>query len=197
MNFFKLFIFTLLCCCLTAGSTGCNFPPAGPICMGSYLVGSSPEITIFPCIGYRVECRYMPDPYYNLAHLQVDLAELSECEIITGNLLISRSSLTNLADLENLTSVEGDLWIEYTRDLANLTGLENLTSVKGELKIYRTGLNDITGLNNLASVGEDLRIYGNDILPTCEAEWLRDTIGVENIGGEISIYGNCDACTCE
>jgi len=37
----------------------------------------------------------------------------------------------------------------------------------------------------------------NDLLPTCEAENLRDNIGIENIGGEITITGNDAAGTCE
>jgi len=32
----------------------------------------------------------------------------------------------------------------------------------------------------------------NPLLPTCEAEWLRDHIGIANIGDTILINGNGD-----
>jgi len=166
MKYLKLFIFIVLCNGLVAGFTGCNFPPTGPICMGNYLVGSVPDWT---CPGG--EC----PPWLSVSNwfLQVELSELSECEKITGSLLINDSNLTNFEGLDSLTSVGGAMGIFENTALASLSGLENITYVGGQLSIQN-----------------------NVVLPTCEAEWLRDNIGVENIGGTIDISYNCNACTC-
>ncbi len=199
----------------------------------------------------------------------VDIAALSECNVISGGVVIEDTNLTSLTELENLITVDGDLNIGRNFALTNLTGLENLTTVGGHLMIHRnhaltsltvldnltsvggnlfigfnsvltslTGLENLpsvgghliihsnsvltnlTGLENITSVGGNLHIDSNDVLtslavlnnvssvgyllliedninlPTCEAERLRDEIGIGNIGGEITIENNTGTGTC-
>merc|ERR1712078_796204 len=62
--------------------------------------------------------------------------------------------------LESGGVFEGDL--EIGENVTSLKGLEGLTSVGGDLKIeYNDQLRSLTGLEDLTSVGGDLRIYGN------------------------------------
>jgi len=123
-------------------------------------------------------------------------AGLESLTSVRWNLYIySNSSLTSLIDLSNLTSV-GGLHIGYTA-LTNLEGLDNLTSVGDLIIDGNPNLASLAALENLPSLSGDLWIYDNLSLPTCEAEWLRDNIGVENIWGSINIYNNDDTGTCE
>ncbi len=113
--------------------------------------------------------------------------------IIGGN-----DSLPNLNGLNNITSVPGWFRIQNNFALTSLIDLNNITSVGGDLEISgNTALTDLNGLSNITSVGSNLEISDNVVLPTCEAEWLRNNIGVENIGGTITISNNCDSCVCE
>ena len=53
------------------------------------------------------------------------------------------------------------------------------------------------GMSSLSSVGLDFRIQDNSILPTCEAEALRDQVqNAGGIGGTVTISGNDDTGTC-
>ena len=49
---------------------------------------------------------------------------------IEGDLTIEGSDISDLAPLSTLTSVSGDLFIQYNSALTNLDGLSNITSVK-------------------------------------------------------------------
>ncbi len=121
---------------------------------------------------------------WNPYNVRVELSDLSECEIIAGSLQIIASNLTSLTGLENLTSMGGGLEIIFNPNLTSLVGLENINSI-GRLQNsffpYTPGF---------------LSIRENDVLPNCEVEWLRENIGVGNIGGEITIENNTGTGTC-
>ena len=82
-----------------------------------------------------------------------DIAALSGCTEITGNLTIDDSTLTSLTGLNNLTSVGGNLEIIWNNFLTSLTGLDNLTSVGGNLTIsVNHHLISLSALTNLTTV---------------------------------------------
>ncbi len=108
----------------------------------------------------------------------------------------NNAALTSLSGLENLTTLTDSMIIYNNAALTSLSGLENLTTAESLRISNNSGLANLSGLENLITINWDLEIENNTALPTCEAEWLRDNIGVSNIEGSISIYGNCDACTC-
>jgi len=93
--------------------------------------------------------------------------------------------LTSLTGLENLTSIQGSLYIQGNYVLNNLTGLEGLNSVGG-LHIHTNGnINSLTGLENLESIGGDLLITYEDN--------LSNFVGLEgliSISGVLDIYAN-------
>jgi hypothetical protein len=39
-------------------------------------------------------------------------------------------------------------------------------------------------------------VTDNPTLATCEAEWLRDSVGVDKIGGQVFIWNNDDLGVC-
>jgi hypothetical protein len=79
--------------------------------------------------------------------------------------------------------------------LENLHGLEELTSANSLQILGNASLESLRALSGVTAIDLDLSIYGNPSLPTCEALWLRDSIGVTNIGS-VSIGMNNDAGTC-
>lgn len=116
-----------------------------------------------------------------------DLSPLSQITTVDGNMLIDFTlGLQNLTGLDNLTSVGGDLEIQNTYVLTDLTGLSNLTTVGGMLEIYRNyDLPSLNGLGSVASTGGDLRIA------VCEG--LTDLQGLEGlvtVGGNLSLDDN-------
>src|SRR5690606_32647453 len=86
------------------------------------------------------------------------------CTEISGDLYISGSTITDLSPLNNLTSVGGNLYIDYNSSLTNLDGLSNLTSVGGFLYISSNSITNLDGLSNLTSVGGYLYISFNSSL---------------------------------
>ena len=60
-----------------------------------------------------------------------DIAALSGCTEITGDLNISSTDLTELTGLESLIIVHGNLNIDNNYTLTGLTGLEGLIIVNG------------------------------------------------------------------
>jgi hypothetical protein len=57
-------------------------------------------------------------------------------------------------------------------------------------------LTNLNGLKSLTYIGKGLSVENNPMLPTCQAERLRDRIGTKNIGGEVLISKNDDTAKC-
>jgi hypothetical protein len=126
------------------------------------------------------------------------LAALSALQTVNGYIQITENSaLTNLVGLDGLSAVPRSVTIRDNDALTSLDGMSALTTIGEMLMISQNdALIDLSGCNGLTHVGTDLVVTENVTLPTCEAERLRDEIGVENIGGKITIYGNDDNGTC-
>ena len=85
-----------------------------------------------------------------------------ESFLITGNLAIQNSDLTELVGLDGLTSVGGDLLISDNASLFSLRGLGNLETITGFLDIgTNANLRDLDGLNQLRRVGSFLIVGFN------------------------------------
>jgi hypothetical protein len=91
------------------------------------------------------------------ARQERDIARVTGCGVITGNLRIYSTTVNNLDFLASLTSVEGLFEIgsigEGNPNLTSLTGLENLTNVGSTLSIRgNNALTSLDGLQNLTNV---------------------------------------------
>ena len=144
--------------------------------------------------------------------------DLPMLDLVGNNLLLDGTDLVNLDGFSALEIVGNDLSLVANADLATLD-LPALQSVGASLSVDdNDALTDIV-LTALMLVGDDLHVEGNALLstfdlsaltdiggnlivstnaalPTCAAEALRDTIGLANIGGAVSISGNDSAGTC-
>lgn len=114
------------------------------------------------------------------------------CTHIEGSVTISGSTdpITDLTQLSQITSIGGDLVIQYCLDLETLVGLDNITSVGGDLIIENNMLlSDLSALENVTSVGGDLELLLNGDLTS-----LTGLGSVAAIGGRLSIR-SCNGLT--
>ena len=139
------------------------------------------------------------DLYLDNNILLCDLSGLGSLTALGGSLRIYNSpTLDRLPGLGALTAVQGDLELRENQWLSDLTGLEGVTSVGGTVLIYgNPRLVNLHALGSLASVGGDLTVVDNTGLPRCEAEWLRDSIGLQNVVGLVAINGNDPRGVCQ
>lgn len=88
----------------------------------------------------------------------------SNCDTVTGNLVIDAAAIENLDGLSALTAVEGNLrFSNASENSINFDSLSSLTRVGGELRISgNASLTDINGLSSLTSVG-GLHISANSL----------------------------------
>ena len=129
----------------TAGSTG------GGGASGSGTGGSAG--TIKTCLGDRV--------VNNDTDFDALVAE--GCEVISGDLRITRVSYSSLNGLQSLTSVGEDLEL-INVGVDSLSGLEGLTSIGGALSITNTDVSSLNELASLTAVGGTLGISLNSSL---------------------------------
>jgi len=92
---------------------------------------------------------------------QIDSFQINypNCTVIEGSVIISGNDISNLNELSVLTTIQGDLKIEYNDSLIQLTGLNNLTSIGGDLRIgVNDALTSLSGLAKLTHIGRHLFI---------------------------------------
>ena len=94
--------------------------------------------------------------------------------------------------ISNTTVIDGNLTIGYTdfgdsrSDITDLTPLSNITDIIGNLSIQQNGqLDNINDLNNLQTIGGYFEVYGNDTLTT-----IGDFSSLQTIGGNFSVGSN-------
>lgn len=98
-----------------------------------------------------------------------ELADLSPLAFLTNpdTLIIQGASVKTLAGLDNVTSIDGPLYIYNCYNLENFDVLENLTSIGGSLTIdYNNKLNNLNGLRNVEEVGGQILIWNNNYMTT-------------------------------
>jgi|GEM_PF-5439686 len=86
------------------------------------------------------------------------------CDIVSGNLIIDGSDITDLSNLNTLSSISGGLVIRWT-SLTDLRGLVSLSAV-GDSIIIRNNdaLQSILGLQNIKDFNGDFAIISNSTL---------------------------------
>ena len=147
------------------------------------------------------------------------IKSLIRCSVLNGDIIIEGTNLENLNGLVMLRSVS-NLYIENNLLLNNMAGLNNLLSIKGNvvirnndsLKIFtgfsllrlvegeliidgNDSLISLAGFHNLSSVGSTVSIYNNIDLPPCEVQNFLDQLGDRSQMND-SIYGNTGIKEC-
>ena len=84
-----------------------------------------------------------------------------------------------------------ELVLHWNASLVELTHLDTVRTVTGPLTVSgHVELARIEELYGISAVGGDVTIVNNVALPSEEANGLVDSIGRDNIGGEIDVSGN-------
>ena len=119
--------------------------------------------------------------------------------IINGNLTIgytsgsSRSDITDLSPLSNMTHITGDVWIQQNGQLVNLNALTHLQTIGGYLIIgNNTELQSLGDFSALETIGGYLSISNNDNLETLSNSNLSK---LKSIGGDLSISNHDNLVT--
>ena len=117
-----------------------------------------------------------------------DLTPLSNITHITGNLYIQRNgALVNLNDLTHLQSVGGIFWVSHNRSLETLGSFDSLQNVNG--LFFRVSDNDsLTTLgtfDSLQNIQGSFEIYDNESLGT-----LGSFNKLNSIGSFFEVRGN-------
>jgi len=122
-----------------------------------------------------------------------DIETLAGYAEITGKLIIS-GAVSNVAGLDGITKIGGDLVIANTAQLGSIGGFNKLVSIGGNLQINdNEALTSISGFDALASVGGSLGhqgniyIYGNPLLTELGAFANIDTLNSLFVVGNVNL----------
>jgi len=199
----------------------CNYlsNPTGSVSIYNNANGCDNPAEIADSCGFTIPCLPYGNYYFksqvDIDHFQVDYPGCTE---LNGIVSINGVNINNLNGLNEVTSIEGSLFISRNDTLSSLSGLEALTSIGGYLSIWdNDALTSISKLEGLTSIGGELRINDNDSLSSLsglenidagsiERLFIRDNLtlsecAVQSVcdylatsNGEFSIYGNADGC---
>ena len=124
----------------------------------------------------------------------------SNTTVIDGNLTIgytdyftdnSRSNITDLTPLSNITDITGNLNIQQNGQLVNLNALDSLQFIEGDFEVDTndklTTLGDFSALD---SIGEYFGVFGNAKLTT-----LGDFSALQSIGRSFNVSNNVKLTT--
>ena len=118
---------------------------------------------------------------------------ISNTTVIDGNLIsigytacCSRSDITNLTPLSNITDIIGNLRILQNGLLDNINDLNNLQTIGGYFRVISNDtLTTIGDFSSLQTIGGYFRVSNNDQLTT-----LGDFTALDSIGGYFSVSNN-------
>ena len=118
---------------------------------------------------------------------------ISNTTVIDGNLyhrliLIvasSRSDITDLSPLSNLTHITGYVWIQQNGQLDNINALTHLQSIGGDFSVgQNSGLTDLGDFPVLQTIGENFSVNNNSLTD------LGDFPALQTIGGYFNVQYN-------
>jgi hypothetical protein len=138
--------------------------------------------------------------YYFLSQAEIDnfSDNYPGCTELEGDVIISGNDITNVNGLIGISSIGGNLEINYNNALINLAGMDSLISIGGDFivgvivnygGVGNGSLSSFTGLEGLATIGGNFKIIGNSALTS-----LTGLEGLTSIGNDLYI-NFCDSLT--
>ena len=119
---------------------------------------------------------------------QQELDLFGECykkKSFKGDIVIDKSSITNINALSCLKEIDGRLIIKRNDYLESIEGLSRLVSINNLIISFNKNLSSLNGLENLSTVKNNVVIYRNT--------FLTDTSSLSNdisLGGKLVIKSN-------
>lgn len=121
-----------------------------------------------------------------------DLSPLKSIITIKGDLIVSRTSLSNLIGLD-ISSIGGDFSIEGNNSLINFVGVNDLISLEGDLKINSNPkVTSLNGFSRLSIIKGNIGIENNDGLMSLVgfpkgisigSLWIHYNVNLKNVEG--------------
>jgi hypothetical protein len=108
--------------------------------------------------------------------------------------VLLNETLPTLPNLDGLVSIGGVFAAGDNPSIQSLGTLASLTSTDGLSMERNESLTDISGLLSVNGVDGPFRFIENSTLPDCDVDEVFTTIGVGNITGTVSVWGNDDPC---
>jgi hypothetical protein len=175
----------------------CNYlaMPNGSVNIHNNAIGCNSAIEVSNVCGVTSPCLPYGNYYFSS---QADIDNFQtiypNCTELEGNMTISGNDITDLNELNVVTSIAGDLSIHSNSGLTSLAELDNVTSIGGILYINdNNALTSLSGLDNIdAGSINNLLISNNDTLSTCEVQSVCDYLTSPN--GYIYITNNAPGC---
>ena len=129
------------------------------------------------------------DELMNLATVTINFSQLST--FYEGDIILSSQEEVD-EFISNTALIDGNLTIGYTdygdsrSNITDLTPLSNMTHITGNLRIQQNGqLDNINDLNNLQSIGGYFNVNNNDQLTT-----LGDFSALQTVGEYFAVWQN-------
>ena len=129
------------------------------------------------------------DELMNLATVTINFTQLST--FYEGDIILSSQEEVD-EFISNTALIDGNLTIGYTdygdsrSNITDLTPLSNMTHITGNLRIQQNGqLDNINALNNLQSIGGYFNVNNNDQLTT-----LGDFSALQTVGEYFAVWQN-------
>ena len=105
--------------------------------------------------------------------------------VFKGDIIIDKSTITNINALNCLSEINGKLIIKRNDDLLSIDGLSQLVSIDNLIISFNKNLYSLKGLENLSTVKNNVVIYRNTFLT--DASSISDNI---SLGGKLVIKSN-------
>ena len=102
-----------------------------------------------------------------------------------GDIVIDKSSITNVDALSCLDEINGRLLIKRNNNLVSVNGLSKLKSINNLIISFNKNLNSLKGLENLSKVKDNVVIYRN--LYLTDASSISENL---SLGGKLVIKSN-------
>ncbi|WP_432671658.1 GEVED domain-containing protein [Flavobacterium sp. SM2513] len=139
-------------------------------------------------------CNIPAESIYLYTQQDVDTYGASNPTLVSGNLMISGSSITSLSALNSLIKINGDLTIYNNSQLENLDGLNNVTEIDGKIEIItNAALQNLDGLDSVTQIDGNIVIQNNAS--------LINVYGLENIDAsginQLKILSNIRLSSCD
>jgi hypothetical protein len=90
-----------------------------------------------------------------------NLAGLENLQTVEGDLKISNEPLTSFSDLASLQTINGSLYLQYNEQAVDYSAFSNITTIENLYIIGSTSLTDLSGFEGVQTVTGSLRIGNN------------------------------------
>ena len=165
----------------------CNYlTDGGTANIANNAVGCNTQAEVEQICAFVPMCPDGNISFYNQQEVNDFPINYPNCDVIEGNVYIGED-ITDLSGLNSITTINGNLQLDYFSTLMDFSGLENLETIGGEFRVEVPfgQVRSFEALESLTTIGGDFIVDSNND--------LEDFSGLENlisIGGDFAVTNN-------